>query len=83
MPRKKVSQKELPGFLEKLEEAGATHIRRSAANVHGTVMVRWERSAAEEEEYRANVQAWKPVYALHAIFIAAVIALALMALLMR
>lgn len=83
MPRKKIPQKELPRFLENLEKAGARGIRRSPANVHGFVTVRWQPSSTDEEEYGENVQAWKPVYALHAIFIVIVIALAVMALLVR
>lgn len=83
MPHKKIPQKELPRFLEDLEKSGARGIRRSAANVHGFVTVRWQRSLSDEEEYTEDVQAWKPVYALHAIFIALVIALAVMALLVR
>jgi len=83
MPRKKIPQKELPRFLEDLEKSGARGVRRSPANVHGFVTVRWRRSLADEEEYGENVEAWKPVYALHAVFIVIVITLAVMALLLR
>lgn len=83
MPRKKIPQKELPRFLEDLEKAGARGIRRSSPNVHGFVTVHWQQSLSDEEEHGESVQAWKPVYALHAIFIVIVIALAVMALLVR
>lgn len=66
MPRQRVDQKDVPELLAELEQAGATHIRRSGVDVRGMVTVRWRASAAETEAYSAALRAWKPVFALSA-----------------
>lgn len=81
MPHKKIPQRELAGFVAELERVGAREIRHAPVDVRGRVKVRWKPSLAEEEEYRAGVQAWKGSYVVHAIalaiFIAALVVLAL------
>jgi hypothetical protein len=59
MGRKKIPQRELAGFLAKLEEMGATEVQRSPAGFDGTVEVRWEDSELEREQRQTDLQAWK------------------------
>ncbi|MGD8320236.1 MAG: hypothetical protein PVJ02_07275 [Gemmatimonadota bacterium] len=73
MPRRKVSQREAAGLIADLESDGATDIRRSPVRMDGSVVVRWNESAAERERFRADLALFRPAYALAAILVAVVV----------
>lgn len=59
MGRRQIPQRQLQSFLAKLEEKGATRIRRSPARFDGMVEVRWEYSPHDHQVRQALMKGWR------------------------
>lgn len=73
-----VPQRELPGFLSKLEESGRSNIRRSTARFDGMVEVSWDDSPIEQQQRNALLKGWRQLTVISflvAVLVAAIIVL--------